>query len=109
MVYLVDMPKTSYRPRGKRNTKLFDTWSLVHLASGLLTGWLVDPFIGLIILVLYEPFENFILSPILWRFNISYGYESIQNSLSDIFFDCIGVALGYYILQSLITPPFRLF
>ena len=97
-------------PRGRRNDKLYDIWSLIHLTSGTLTGWLVDPFVGLSILVLYEPFENFVLSPFLWkRFHILFGYESIQNSLSDIVFDTIGVALGYYLLQSLVTPPFHLF
>ncbi len=94
--------------RPKRNDALFDGWSLVHLMSGILFGWVIDPAIALAILVLWEPLENIVLSPIFARFGIVFGYETIRNSLSDIFFDCVGVGIGLLLLSQL-APPFRLF
>lgn len=93
----------------RRNTALFDVWSLVHLVTGIGCGWLMDPFIGLLILVLWEPLEILVLSPFLARFQILFGHESLRNSLSDIFFDGLGVALGFWGLRALWDPPFMLF
>lgn len=95
--------------RPKRNDKLYDGWSIVHLCSGIAFGWLMPPFIALVLLVLWEPLENLVLSPILAKFNIVFGYETIRNSLSDIFFDTIGVLIGSQILLKIIIPPFNLF
>ncbi len=69
----------------------------------------MNPFVALTIMVLWEPIEIFVLSPILARFGISFGHESLRNSLSDIVFDTIGVAIGAYILGALAVPPFYLF
>lgn len=93
----------------QRNNSLYDNWSLVHLTSGIVFGWIMSPFWALVLLVLWEPFENFILSPIFARFKIDFGYETLRNSLSDIFFDTIGVIIGVYILLQFFEPPFRLF
>ena len=93
----------------KRNDSLFDVWSIVHVVTGVLFGWVMSPFIALTIMVLWEPLEILVLSPILAKFNIVFGYETIRNSLSDIFFDCVGVAAGFYILSNLLDPPFVLF
>jgi hypothetical protein len=93
----------------KRNNKLYDIWSIVHLVTGIILGWIMSPFVALLLMVLWEPLEILVLSPILAKFNINFGYETIRNSLSDIVFDCLGVALGYYLLSSLITSPFILF
>jgi hypothetical protein len=92
----------------RRNTALFDVWSLVHLVTGLAVGWLMDPFVGLLIMVLWEPLEILVLSPILARYEILFGHESLRNSLSDIFFDGVGVAAGYWGLRALLDPPFHL-
>ncbi|MEK6974882.1 MAG: hypothetical protein AABY18_00905 [Candidatus Thermoplasmatota archaeon] len=92
----------------RRNNALFDIWSLVHLVTGVGAGWLMDPFVGLLILVLWEPLEILVLSPFLARFGILFGHESLKNSLSDIAFDSLGVALGYWGLRALATPPFTL-
>ena len=93
----------------RRNTALFDFWSIVHLVTGIAVGWLMDPFVGLLIMVLWEPLEILILSPVLARFGILFGHESLRNSLSDIFFDGVGVAAGYWGLRNLADPPFLLF
>jgi hypothetical protein len=99
--------KSGLKPR--RNNDLFDIWSIIHLFSGVFMGWILDPFIALAIMVLWEPLEIFVLSPILAKYNIIFGYESIRNSLSDIFFDVVGVALGAWFLTALADPPFHLF
>ncbi len=99
---------TGYQPR--RNDALFDTWSIIHLLTGVSFGWLMDPFIALVLMVLWEPLEILVLSPLLKRyFNIEFGYETLRNSLSDIVFDVIGIAIGYYALSTLVSPPFYLF
>ena len=72
-------------------------------------GWLMSPFVALVIMVLWEPLEVLVLSPILARYGIIFGYESIKNSLSDIFFDVVGVAVGAWLLPIIIAPPLHLF
>jgi hypothetical protein len=93
----------------RRNDALFDIWSIVHFVNGVTLGWLLSPFVALAILVLWEPLEIFILSPILAKFGIEFGYETLRNSLSDILFDVAGVAVGYWILTYYLPPPFHLF
>lgn len=93
----------------RRNDALYDLWSLVHLLTGIAMGWVMAPFVALLAMVLWEPLEILILSPFLARFGILFGHESLRNSLSDIFFDCVGVALGYWVLRAVVDPPFVLF
>jgi hypothetical protein len=93
----------------RRNDSIFDAWSVVHLFTGLVLGWIMDPFVALLLMVLWEPLEVLVLSPLLAKFGILFGHESLRNSLSDIAFDALGVALGYWILSALVEPPFRLF
>jgi hypothetical protein len=100
---------TDIRKRTTRNGSLFDIWSIVHLTMGVIMGWLIDPFIALALMVLWEPLEIFILSPLLAKKGILFGYETIRNSLSDIMFDVLGVAIGAWLLTSLLEPPFHLF
>lgn len=95
--------------KSRRNDALFDGWSVIHCLSGVAFGWIMNPFIAMIILVLWEPLEIFILSPIIARFGYEFGYESLRNSLSDIVFDTIGVIVGTWLLASAIDPPFYLF
>jgi hypothetical protein len=90
-----------------RNDLLFDMWSLVHLATGILMAWVMDPFVALLIMVLWEPLEILVLSPLLAKVGIVFGHETLRNSLSDIFFDCVGVAVGYWVLTPLVPPPFH--
>lgn len=93
----------------RRNDALFDFWSLTHIFWGISLGWLMDPFIALAILVLWEPLEILILSPLLKRyFNVEFGFETLRNSLSDIVFDVIGIVIGYYLIGVVIEPPFLL-
>lgn len=92
----------------RRNQAVFDIWSIIHLATGILLGWVMSPFIALLLMVLWEPLEVLVLSPLLAKRNIIFGRESLQNSLSDIFFDALGVGLGYWLLANLFSPPFYL-
>lgn len=93
----------------RRNNAFFDVWSLVHVVTGVAMGWVMDPFIALLIMVLWEPLEILVLSPLLARFGILFGHESLKNSMSDVLFDAIGVALGYWGLTAIVDPPFVLF
>lgn len=93
----------------RRNDALVDVWSLVHLLTGVLGGWLVDPFVALLAMVLWEPLEILVLSPFLGRRGILFGHESLRNSLSDVFFDGLGVAIGWWLVTPLWEPPFHLF
>ncbi|HUY84904.1 MAG TPA: hypothetical protein VMU97_00090 [Candidatus Dormibacteraeota bacterium] len=99
----------SGRPKAGRNGALYDKWSLVHLVTGVVLGWVMEPFVALLIMVLWEPLEIFVLSPLLARFDVVFGYESLNNSLSDIVFNCLGVALGAWVLAATAVPPFHLF
>jgi hypothetical protein len=104
------MPKLKpIKPRPTRNDSLYDRWSLVHLVTGILLGWIMAPFVALSVMVLWEPLEIFVLSPLLSRFGIVFGYESLRNSLSDIVFNFLGVALGAWVLTAIAIPPFHLF
>lgn len=93
----------------QRTDVLFDGWSIVHLVTGILLGWIMAPFVALLLMVLWEPLEILILSPLLAKFGITFGYETLRNSLSDIFFDAAGVVLGSWALTALVAPPFHLF
>lgn len=98
--------KLPVKPR--RNSALYDKWSVAHLVTGVLLGWLMDPFVALVIMVLWEPLEILVLSPLLSRIGIVFGYESLRNSLSDIFFDVVGVVLGAWLLTYVVQAPFQL-
>ncbi|HSW85703.1 MAG TPA: hypothetical protein VLF79_03805 [Candidatus Saccharimonadales bacterium] len=93
----------------RRNDALIDIWSLVHVSTGALMAWVMPPTIALLFLIGWEPLEVLILSPILSRYNIVFGRETLRNSLSDILCDVIGVALGIGILTNLVAPPFHFF
>lgn len=101
-VYDIDMAQS----KNKRNGNLFDIWSIIHVVTGIGMGWLMDPFIAVVIMILWEPLEIFVLSPLLARRGIVFGYESLRNSLSDIVFDIVGVAIGAYLLTAWLAPPF---
>lgn len=66
------------------------------VVSGAMTLW-IGPVPTLIIVTLWEPIEVFVLSPILSKAGITFGYETLRNSLSDTVFNCIGV-LGALLL-----------
>ena len=85
-----------------RNNALFDSWRIVHLTFGIGFGWLLEPAAAIALLVLWEPIEIFILSPLLARIGIIFGHESLRNSLSDIFFDLVGVTVSALLLPRFI-------
>ncbi len=94
---------------GGRNNRLLDIWSAIHLVTGALMAWVMPPFIALLIMVLWEPLEVLVLSPLFAKFDIEFGYEGIRNIASDIIFDAAGVALGFWVLRSLWDAPFTWF
>lgn len=93
----------------KRNGSLFDIWSVIHFFNGVILGWLLDPFWALAIMVLWEPLEILVISPLVAKLGINFGNESLNNALSDIFFDVLGIVCGAYLLTRLIGPPIHLF
>ena len=79
----------------RKNSSLVDAWSFVHLLTGIALVFIVPPFFALVLMVLWEPLEVLVLSPLLAKRGILFGHESLRNSLSDIVFDVIGVSIGY--------------
>ncbi len=85
-----------------RNGKLVDLWSLMHFASGIISVAFLPAWIAFILLAAWEPLENFIISPIAWRyFKINFGHESLQNAISDIVFDALGISFGLLLINFL--------
>ena len=92
--------------RPPRNDAVVDAWSFVHLASGILAGWLLPPFLALVLLILWEPVEVLIISPLMWRWKRRvFGHESLRNVASDVLFDVAGVAIGHYALGAVVESP----
>lgn len=85
---------------------MFDKWSIVHISTGIVFGWLVNPILAVLIMTLWEPLEIFVISPLLAKVGIEFGYESLRNSLSDILFNTVGILLGATIMRFLIDRPF---
>lgn len=100
---------TKFAKKPTRNSAIFDTWSIVHLGTGIFLGWLMHPLIAFVVMTLWEPFEIFVLSPFLARFGIVFGYESFRNSISDIFFNTAGIIIGASLLTYAVDAPFQLF
>lgn len=92
---------------GPRNDLIFDIWSLVHLLTGILLGWIMSPTIAVLVMILWEPLERFALSKFLAKFGIKFGYETVKNSLADIMFDILGISIGAAGLMAFIDPPFH--
>lgn len=111
------MPKKSKASKQGRNAKhgvgrnnaLFDGWSVVHCLTGVFMGWVMPPQIALLLMAAWEPFEIFIISPVVARWGIVFGHETLQNSFSDIISDAIGIIIGAFLLANFIDPPFYLF
>lgn len=87
----------AYNPKliTPRNNELFDSWSLVHIATSAMLAILIDPLIALLIVFACEPIEIFVISPILGRFGILFGHETFRNVMSDLVVDAIGVGIGW--------------
>ncbi len=84
----------------KRHDQAVDIWSSAHFFEGIVFVQFLPPLVALALLAAWEPFENFVLSPLLWRyFKINFGHESLRNALGDIYFDALGIAIGLVLLQ----------
>lgn len=84
----------------RRNDALVDKWSFIHLGTGVLAVVLLpglSPLFIWLVMLAWEPFEILVLSPFLGRFGIVFGFESLRNSLSDVVFNTLGVAMGILI------------
>ncbi len=79
--------------RKRRNDKLVDKWSFVHIACSGALAWLFGPLAAFVIVTLWEPFEVLVLSPLLAKVHVHFGYEAWRNSLSDIAFNTLGILL----------------
>ncbi len=83
---------------------MVDVWSATHVAWGIVLTPLLGPWWALLLLAVWEPVEIFVVSPLLARFGIDFGRESFVNSVSDLAFDAIGVAIGWYVVLPLWDP-----
>jgi hypothetical protein len=102
--------RSCFVARAPRNDRWVDYWSWTHFAWGMLLGWIMPPFWALTLLILWEPLEIFILSPLAYRrLGKEFGHETLRNSLSDVMFDAAGVAAGALLLRAIAAPPFFLF
>ncbi len=57
-------------------------------------AWLIGPVAAFVVVTLWEPLEIFVLSPLLAKRGIVFGYETWRNSLSDILFNSLGISLA---------------
>ena len=95
--------------RQKKHPDWFDWWTLTHVAWGIVLVFFLTPFWALVLLVLWEPFEVGVLSPLLARFGICFGDEALRNSMGDIIGDVAGVAIGWYLILPFFDPFPKLF
>lgn len=94
-------------PEGRpRNERLVDWWSLTHLAWAAGLVFLVGPFWSLVLMTIWEPLEVLVVSRLAARWGISFGHESLKNSLTDHVFNVAGVLLGAVLAQG---PRFPLY
>lgn len=91
--------RTNEEHRTERNNRFFDKWSVIHFVTSMLFTLIIGPKLALLIVFLWEPFEIYILSRVLEKIEVRFGDETLKNSLSDLLFDSIGVAVGYAILS----------
>lgn len=84
-----------------RNSQLIDAWSFVHLIVSGVIALIIGPFLAVLITFAWEPIENFVLSPILGKFGILFGHETLKNSLADLVFNSIGIGLAYLLTKVL--------
>lgn len=92
------MPTT----KQKRNDKIADKWSLVHFTTGIALVVLLQNVSVLVLwlgMAAWEPLEIFVISPLLAKRGITFGYESWRNSLSDIVFNTLGLVVGMVIFR----------
>jgi CBS domain containing-hemolysin-like protein len=93
----------------KRTDVLFDHWSVIHTLSGIALGWFFAPAAALLLMILWEPLERLVFSPLFAKIGINFGYETIKNSLSDLIYDSIGILIGAYLLTWIVAPPVHFF
>jgi len=82
-----------------RNNSLYDGWSIIHAATGVGLTIIFGPWLALLLMVLWEPLEILILSKIIAKRGIIFGHETLRNSLSDLIFDCAGIAIGTLLIK----------
>lgn len=95
MTFPPPLPEKERKPR--RNDRLVDIWSLTHFGWGFLLAFFFHPLLAFGLLVVWEPVEVLLLSPLLARFGIRFGHEHLKNALSDIVFDGLGVVVGLWV------------
>lgn len=93
--------KTTIKQKTARNDAVLDKWSAVHFVTSAVLCVLFGPVIAVVVTYIWEPIEIFVISPIVARFGILFGHETLRNSLSDIAVNTIGVGAGLILLQIL--------
>lgn len=82
-----------------RNDRWIDIWSFTHLGWGIALGAIMDPFWALVLLIAWEPLEILVLGPVVHRVTkLRFGHESWKNSMTDVWVDAAGVAVGAFLL-----------
>lgn len=77
------------------------------MVVGILFGWAVHPGLAWIVMAVWEPFEIFVVHPVVHRLTgFHFGYESWRNSLADIAYNTLGLAIGFFVARPLLPPPF---
>jgi uncharacterized membrane protein YjgN (DUF898 family) len=72
---------------------LVDWWTLTHVVWAAVLTCFVGPFVAVVALTLWEPFEVLVLSQFMARKGFNFGHEDIRNSLVDLVFNILGVLL----------------
>lgn len=89
---------TEPRNAFERNAQWFDAWSIVHFGSAAALTFLLGPLWAAAIVILWEPLELFVLSPLATRFGMSFGREAWPNVVGDLISDGLGVGAALLIL-----------
>ena len=89
------MRNSNPKQHSDRNGSLVDVWSFVHVGASALIAFLVGPLLAIVVTFAWEPLENFVISPLLGKFGILFGHETLKNSLSDLVFNAIGITMAY--------------
>lgn len=93
------MSNSNPKQHSDRNGSLVDVWSFVHVGASALITLFVGPLLAIVITFAWEPLENLVICPLLGKFGILFGHETLKNSLSDLVFNTIGIGIAYILMN----------
>lgn len=91
-------------PDSRRNQRLVDGWSGLHLLGGVVVALVLPPFWALVVAVLFEPVEVLVIGPVVARYDIDFGHEGVRNLAMDLVFDVAGILVGAFWLRDVLAP-----